>query len=148
MKTWLFTWNPKRWRWDDKYDGYLEMKSQISQAGRSFATWSCGSNKSIQVGDRIFLIRLGEEPRGIMASGYAATGVFEGPHWENSRALKGERSKRIFVEFDKILNSLEQILSIDELKQIDSAFCWSSQSSGIRIPDAIAEEVEKTWSRK
>lgn len=31
MKTWLFTWNPSRWPWDDKYRGYKEMKNQIQQ---------------------------------------------------------------------------------------------------------------------
>lgn len=48
MKTWLFTWDPKRWQWDDKYDGFLELIHQISQVGRSFATWSCEVNKSIK----------------------------------------------------------------------------------------------------
>lgn len=48
MKTWLFTWNPNRWAWDDKYNGYEEMINQIAQAGKAFSTWSCGVNKSIQ----------------------------------------------------------------------------------------------------
>ena len=146
MRTWLFTWNPKRWQWDDKYDGYLEMKHQIAQVGRSFATWSCGVSKSIKAGDRIFLIRLGVEPRGIIASGFAATDVFEGPHWDPERAAAGDSCKRIFIEFDRILDvDNDAIVPIDLLKNRFPSVCWSSQSSGIQIPANVATDVETIW---
>ena len=145
MSTWLFTWNPKRYPWNDRLTGYLELKNQISQVGSAFFSWSCSVNKSIVTGDRIFLIRLGEEPRGIVASGYAATGVFESPHWDPERARKGERSKRVYIEFDKILDPTEEVLPLSELKRISSDFCWSAQSSGINIPSRISEEIEKRW---
>lgn len=146
MKTWLFTWNPKLWQWDDRYDGYLEMKHQIAQVGRSFATWSCGGNKSIMVGDRIFLIRLGLEPRGIIASGFAATDVFEGPHWDPERAAVGDSCRRIFIEFDRILDvENEAIVPIDLLKNSFPGVRWSSQCSGIKIPSDVSEELELIW---
>ena len=146
MKTWLFTWNPRRWQWDDKYHGYLEMRNQIAQVGCSYATWSCGVNKSIKAGDRIFLIRLGMEPRGIIASGYAATDVFEGPHWDHARAAIGDSCKRIFIEFDKIRDvEDEPIIPISLLKTNFPSVCWSSQSSGIEIPANVATEVEGIW---
>lgn len=146
MKTWLFTWNPSRWPWDDKYRGYKEMKNQIQQVGSSFFTWSCGNNKSIQKGDRIFLIRLGVEPRGIMASGYAATGVFEGPHWDYEKEAAGIKCRRIFIEFDRIQDPLtENIILMDKLIEISPKYKWSSQTSGIEIPPHIADEVERAW---
>ena len=147
MKTWLFTWNPKRWKWDDKYYGHLELKHQIAQVGRAFATWSCGRNRSIKTGDRIFLIRLGAEPRGIVASGIAATDVFEGPHWDRERMKKGAVCRRIYIEFDRIVDAdNEAILSIDVLKDRIPDVCWSSQSSGIEIPVSAAVEVETIWT--
>ena len=146
MKTWLFTWNPLRWSWDDRYDGYEEMIRQIAQVGKAYATWSCGVNRSIKEGDRVFLIRLGLEPRGIMASGHAATGVFVGPHWDSPRGIKGDLSKRVYIEFDKIIDPVNDfILGMDELKQISPTFCWSSQASRIQIPEEIANEVECIW---
>lgn len=146
MKTWLFTWNPKRWQWDDRYDGYLEMRNQIAQVGRSFATWSCGRNKSIKAGDRIFLILLGVEPRGIIASGYAATDVFEGPHWDLEKDATGESCRRFFVEFDKILDFENgDILPIAFLKTRFPSVCWSSQTSGIKIPSTVALAIEDEW---
>lgn len=146
MKTWLITWNPLRWSWNDKYSGYLEMKNQISQTGLSYRTWSCGCNKSIQKGDRIFLIRLGVEPRGIIASGYAATGVFEGPHWDQEKEAAGIKCRRIFIEFDKIQDPIhDDMIIMDRLKEISSSYRWSSQASGIEIPSHISEELEEIW---
>ena len=146
MRTWLFTWNPSRWQWDDKFDGYLEMKNQITQTGVSYSTWSCGNNKSIKKGDRIFLIRLGVEPRGIMASGHAATDVFEGPHWDAERDALGIKCRRIFIEFDRIQDPMtENIILMDKLMGINPKYKWSSQTSGIEIPAHIADEVEAIW---
>ena len=146
MRTWLFTWNPSRWQWNDKFDGYLEMKNQIKQTDVSYSTWSCGNNKSIKKGDRIFLIRLGVEPRGIMASGHAATDVFEGPHWDAERDALGIKCRRIFIEFDRIQDPIaEEIILMDKLMEINPKYKWSSQTSGIEIPTHIADEVEKAW---
>lgn len=145
MKTWLFTWNPLSFSWDDRYDGYKEMASQIKQAGKSYKTWTCGVTTSIKEGDRIFLIKLGEEPRGIIASGYAASNVFTGPHYDEMRAKKGDIVKRIFVEFDKIVDFKNTPLSMRVLKEINSNFTWSPQASGISIPNDTAEELERIW---
>ena len=146
MKTWLFTWNPSRYAWDDKYDGYLEMKNQISQAGITYNSWSSGNNKSIKKGDRIFLIRLGVEPRGIMASGYAATDVFEGPHWDPQREALGIKCRRLFIKFDRIQDPMtENIILMNKLMEINPKYKWSSQTSGIEIPAHIANEVEAIW---
>ena len=122
------------------------MKNQIQQVGSSFFTWSCGNNKSIQKGDRIFLIRLGVEPRGIMASGYAATGVFEGPHWDPEKESLGIKCRRIFIEFDRIQDPMtEDIIMMDKLMEVNPKYKWSSQTSGIEIPAHIAAEVERVW---
>ena len=148
MKTWLFTWNPKLWRWDDKYYGHLELKHQIAQVGRAFATWSCGRNRSIKAGDRIFLIRLGVDPRGIVASGIAATDVFEGPHWDREKMAKGEVCRRIYIEFDKILDAeSESILPIDFLNTRFPGVRWCSQCSGIAIPSDVSKELDAIWGR-
>lgn len=148
LKTWLFTWNPKRWPWDDKYHGYLEMKHQIAQVGKAYAPWSCGLNKSIKAGDRVFLIRLGTEPRGIVASGFAATNVFEGLHWDSVRAANGDSCRRIYIEFDTILDAeKEAILPIDLLNIRFPSVHWSSQCSGIEVPSIVSTELDAIWKK-
>ena len=146
MKTWLFTWNRDRWPWDDKLYGYKELISNIQQIGHAYAVWTCGVNKSIQPGDRIFLIKLGSKPKGIVASGTAISPVFEGNHWDSEKQKAGIRAIRIYLDFDKIKDcDKDQILDFETLKTISSNFNWSTQSSGIGIPEDISTILEEKW---
>ena len=58
MKTYLLTWNPRRSNWDDDIG---EMADTVKNGGTAETKWSCGNTKSIQEGDRVFFIQLGEE---------------------------------------------------------------------------------------
>ena len=148
IHTWLFTWNPERWAWDNRLTGYAETKHEIDTIGFSFVRWTCGVNKSIKPGDRIFLIRLGNEPRGIVASGYALSCVFEGVHWDEERAALGKQAKRIFLKLDKMADTnFDNILRMERLKNISSTFTWSSQMSGICIHNDIAKALESEWEK-
>ncbi len=146
MKTWLFVWNPKNYKWDDKTYGYNELRNDISQIGYGYGKWSCGVNKSICKGDRIFLIRLASKTRGIVASGYAETGVFEGTHWDENKAEAGKTARRIVVRFDKILNiDAGEVFPYENLQYIDHNYHWSPQGSGVLIPDKTVERIEIYW---
>ncbi len=147
MKTWLFTWNVDRWSWDDELTGYKEMIKEIDQVGCAFSKWTCGMNKSVHIGDRIFLIKLGSEPKGIVASGYAATDVFEGIHWDEDKRNEGKSARRVYIKFDKIIDyNFQNILPIEELKSMANNYKWSTQISGIEIPSSIAAELESKWN--
>ena len=147
MKTWLFTWNPKNWPWDSS-DGYNELRKEIDQMGFTLAKWSCGVNKSIAIDDRIFLIRLGVEDRGIVASGHAETTVFKGMHWDPEKAAKGMEARRIYIRFDRILDiDAGQCLKYEKLMKINPKYHWSPQSSGVSIPGKTAEKLEEEWKR-
>lgn len=147
MKSWLFTWNPRMWAWDDPVNGYKEMIREVAAAGASYCKWTCGVTKAIQPGDRIFIIRLGEEPRGIIASGYALTTVFEGTNWDTIKAAQGKRVNRVYIEIDKILDPEDCILQMDELYKISGNMHWTPQNSGISIPDDVAKVLEDIWSK-
>ncbi|MGF1457472.1 MAG: HNH endonuclease [Leptolyngbyaceae cyanobacterium] len=45
------------------------IKFKLSQGEYFLTDWKCANNKSIQVGDRAYLIKTNEEPRGFIASG-------------------------------------------------------------------------------
>lgn len=146
MNTWLFTWNVDRWPWSDSFTGYRELKNDIKQIGYSYCKWTCGNNKSIEAGDRIFLIKLGSKPRGIVASGYAASNVFEGTHWDIDKVKEGKKARRVFVKFDAIRDyENEPILDMEKLIELNKEYRWSSQSSGIRIPEEISVKLEGLW---
>lgn len=83
-----------------------------------------------------------------MASGYAATGVFDGIHWDKEKNEQGKKARRIFIDYDKILDyEKDSILGFDELKCISNTYKWSSQISGIEIPEDIAKELEECWKK-
>ena len=120
MKSWLFVWNPKHFKWDDQIYGYNELRNDISRIGYAYGKWSCGVNKSICKGDRVFLIRLGTKTRGIVASGFAETGVFEGTHWNNKEAELEKKARRIYLRFDKILDiDAGEYLPYEKLQSLD-----------------------------
>jgi 5-methylcytosine-specific restriction protein A len=85
MKTYLFVWNPKRWIWET----LIQDIEQVDLTGRCSQSWSCGNTKSIQPGDRVFLVKVETEPKGIIGAGFATTEPFAERHWngENKKAL-------------------------------------------------------------
>lgn len=143
MTTFLLAWNPKRWRWDD-----IEEMSQLIKSGKLVtARWSCGKSKRLQDGDRIFFIKLGQEPKGIFASGRIARGSYEDIHWDDEKASLEKTAMFVDVQFDTLLNSENEKILPRHLLDRGSlmAMHWDTQMSGIQIPDSIALELEKQW---
>lgn len=139
MAAYLFVWNPKNWSWT-----WLDQAvDQLSATGRYSEKWSCASHKSIRVGDRAFLLRLGSEPKGIMGSGLIATRPFLSPHWDGS----GRRVERVVIDFDALLHPDKgPLLDIKVLNQGSLAVqTWTPQSSGISIRQSILPELEAKW---
>lgn len=111
--------------------------------------WSCGQSKRIQMGDRVFFIRLGKKPRGLFASGLVAKSAYEDKHWDSDKARKGATSYFVKVTLDALLdpNSEDQILPRKLLNESPySEMHWDTQMSGVLIPDKIAGEIENLWS--
>jgi len=139
MRTFLFAWNPKKWNWTT-----LEQSiDQIEQTGRATEKWSVISHKKIQPGDRAFLMRLGEEPKGIMAADFVSTTPFLSKHWSGEDKLVN----RVVIDFEAILNpEKEPILNIEILNLGNLAKVnWTPQSSGIEINPEVTYELEAVW---
>lgn len=143
MATFLLNWNPNRWEWDDLPDCIKE----IETSGWFHGRWSCGNSKKIHKGDRVYLIRLGKEPKGIIASGWAISDWYEDTHWDETKEADGGKALYVDVLFNALLNpDKETILSRKELDNgILKQMHWSSQASGVLIPNAIAKELNKIW---
>lgn len=147
MKSWLFTWNPRKWAWDSPKYGYKEMIRDVEAVGVSYCKWSCGIAKSIQPGDRIFIMRIGKEPQGIMASGKVLTPVFQDTNWDEPKVKQVRPVNRVYIEIDKIVDPEKTILPADELISKFKDMDWFPQNSGISIPDDIAKAVEDIWEK-
>lgn len=143
MPTYLLTWNPSRWHWDDLQEHVREVREK----GYTLTDWSCGRSKKIREGDRLFMICLGRrQPRGIFASGYAVSNVYEEQHWDES--VDDKPAHYINLHLNVLLNPKnEPIFPRADLNEgILKDMHWDSQSSGVGIPDVIAAELETRWA--
>jgi 5-methylcytosine-specific restriction protein A len=139
MNTFLFVWNPKRWTWEDIEDNINE----VDRTGKCSQRWSCGNTKSIKPGDRIFLIKVGTEPKGIVGAGFATTEPFPERHWSG----EDREAFYIDIDFEVLLNpDKEPILTLDILKTGKLAKqTWIPQASGISIRPELVDEIEAVW---
>jgi 5-methylcytosine-specific restriction protein A len=143
LATYLLNYNPIRWEWE----GINEAINQLKQNGSYIDSWSCGNRKNIEVGDRVFVIKLGNEERGIIASGLVYNGWYQDISWDEEKVKAGRLANYIDVDFDIILNPKKNILKYEELQKGKLGNMeWSNQSSGIIIPSEIAIELERVWS--
>jgi len=139
MATYLLTKNAERWKWKN----LNECISEINEHGYYESRWSCGVTKKILPGDRIFLIKQEAEPRGIIASGWAISKVYEDLYWNKQKSIKGNNALYINVRFETILNPKEQIFHRDKLnKGIYLKMNWGTQASDITIPDDVASNYK------
>ncbi|MBN1287108.1 MAG: hypothetical protein JXB47_17035 [Anaerolineae bacterium] len=140
MATYLLTYNPKIWFWKD-------ISEAIRCAGsESFVTWDCGGTQKIRTGDRMFILQLGVEPRGIFGSGWAASDARPGENW---RAGKSNIVFYVDVRFDTLLDPhAGGVLPREVLEQPQFAgMRWLPRRSGVAIPDGIAACLEVEWRR-
>lgn len=145
MKTYLFTWNSKRWKWRK-----LAVCSEESLLGEVvYEPWSCYANaKRIKTGDRAFLVHLGEEPKGLMASGWVISEPRLGAHWNKQKAAQGETTPYVDCKWDRLINpQVDTPLLLSELRKGKlGSMHWTPQSSGVEIPENIARKLEKKWA--
>ena len=135
-KTYLLTWNPAKSTWD-----YYQDWENVFVGNRPRLEWSCGNTQKIQVGDRVFMMRLGwrEKVTGIVASGWVTAEAVEGPHWAD------EGNSTLYVEFepDVLLNPDMDVLLDPRI--VSPEFNWRPQRSGVSIPGEIAAPLERIW---
>ena len=142
MSTYLIKWNPNKWNWKM----LVHDVEQVCCKGFIDDRWSCGNTKRISRGDRVFLMKTGVAPRGIMASGIVTEGSHMATHWDPSRP--NDTALCIGVRFDALLDpERDGILAVEQLQtKYLAVYRWHLQSGGITIPPPAAAELEVAWS--
>ena len=126
----LLVWNSANSDWN-----YKEACLKVKNGEKSEIDWRTIKKNGVEKKTEIFLIKIGEEPKGIIAHGY----VTEEPYLEDERYY-------INVEFDKILDyENEEILKQEDLMIKFPEQKWSPQASGIEIKETILPELKKMW---
>ncbi len=112
-KNWLLSWNPSRWTWDT----LAADRATTISGEKADNRWRCSSSKPRE-GDRVFLMRTGNPPKGVVAVGKITRAPYEAEHWEQARADAGEVSDfRITVRgvgalrFDRTIRNWEPVFA-------------------------------------
>ena len=140
-RVWLIAWNKKNWDWP-----LYEQKCQDTKIGRECVeSWAC-ANSNPQIGDEVFLIKLGDEPRGIIGHGTVDRTIYEKVHYNAEKAADGKKEKAIDVRFDRIIDyNKDTIISQAELVAKCAGQHWSPQSSGIEIKPRVLPTLRLLW---
>jgi 5-methylcytosine-specific restriction enzyme A len=145
MDTYLLTWNPDKFAWDQLNDEAVALARGDVVESR----WSCGNTKEVPVGSRVFMLRQGSKGRGIVGSGWVVRGTFQDPHWDPAKAKTGVMCNYVRIRLDGLLDpnaaSILDVYSIGSgpLAQV----YWPRPASGTRLEASAAAELELLWDQ-
>lgn len=140
-KAWLLTWNPAYW----DVENYQEICAKSKEGVTWTERWNV-SSKQPELGDDVFLMKMGDAPKGIVAHGRVVKTAYSAPHYMKEKAAAGEMLEYIDVEFDKLQYYPEEtILLLDDLKRAYPTQLWSPRASGIGIKDSVYGSLLNVW---
>ena len=141
MATFIVTWNPDRWWWDPREraaDIKRTASGRVAKGG-----WTTGSRKGgITPGDRVFLLRQGPEPRGIVASGTFTSAVFTVDHWDET---PGKDANATDISWDVVLGDSD-LLPLALLESQIIAMNWEPRAGGVRVSQPSDAALERLWA--
>lgn len=137
LTTYIFTWNPANWPWDN-----FERQVAKSLSGKPInSRWSTGNNKRIKRGERFFLLRQGDLKRGIVASGRTVSDGYTGRHWDGSK----REANYADIAFDTIISIPDRLSTKDLVKKVPEYNWMRVQASGVSIDAVLADRLESIW---
>ncbi len=144
QRTWLIAWNPKHWDWKSFEDDRM----RVARGETVTRPWSVASTK-LNVGDTFYLVRLGQEPRGLIARGNIASSPYEEEHYDPDRAAKGDKARFADITLTDLRDpAIDAFISMADLKrETTDDQVWSPQNSGIEIKPASAKMISQLWGQ-
>jgi hypothetical protein len=132
----LLTWKPDQW----PYSELRKIIDAFDSGGEAKEDWRFAAHRKVVRGDRVYLYKQGDRPRGVFARG-TVTGVPK----RNPNARKNERAWQVPVSFDLMVDPLHEFIVTEEelLKLPAPKHRWATQSSGITLEPAVARAIDK-----
>jgi hypothetical protein len=139
-ETYLLVWNPSNFKWDDLQDDIRLVESNGTVHGR----WSCGRSRNIVPGSRFFLMRVGDEHRGVIGSGTITSSPEPEAHWDPAKAADGKEAWYVHIQFDVLkeypLVAWEE-LDTPELRPLRKQL----QASGTSLQAGTVSTLDSIW---
>lgn len=142
--TWLMAWNPKYWPWTS----YQNDRLKIASGENVTLPWRTASIQPRE-GDTFYLVRVGQEPRGLIARGNIASAPYEDGHYNPDRAVNGETARFVDITLTDLRDpDVDAYISMADLQAgSPDDQNWSPQGSGIEIKSLSAKLVGKLWEK-
>jgi 5-methylcytosine-specific restriction protein B len=137
MSVYLLTWNPKHF----STGGEGSEAGTLNYAVGENVRWSCHSQQP-KIGDTVYLIKVGVEPRGIVAKGTVSKESYLAEHWSDASKQKN------YIDFklEGLRSNCEQgLLPMMLLQGAMPDQKWSPQTSGIEIKQGYRETLLSLW---
>ena len=145
MAVFLLAWNPKKWTWPKK--NLAEAIRKTKSGGDALDNWSFGRSQKARIGDRVFLIKLGQAPKGLVASGFVVGAPRLGAHYQDA---KKPSQVYVRVRWDRLVDGYKSVVVARE-ELDESPFSkqhWDTQVSGISIKPHVAAALELLWMQR
>lgn len=144
-RSWLFAWTPDNENWDDLAEHIAQTRS-----GQTVTVKLSCADQRVAAGDRAWIIRLGQEPQGIMATGNVISERYEADHYDPKHAEQGLTCWYVDVELMSIRDVFkEPFITTAELGTITiDKQQWFPKSSVIEIKPRSAALLDKLWQSK
>ena len=140
MATYLFAWNPSLWAWPELAADIRK----LARRGHLDVPWNAGRTRTIEIGSRAFLVRVGVEPKGIFGAGYTLTQPVLREHWWPEKAARGAMTQYLSLRL-AALHALPPVTYADLAKPPFGRFRWGVRASGVHVPSALADKLEELW---
>jgi hypothetical protein len=139
MTAFLLIWSPRKWPWPELPDLAKRVQTGVAVSD----VWGCGFARSILPGDRVFLHRVAQEPKGIFGSGYVTRAPYEVPDAATKRGY------RLCIDFiyDWLTDAHQGVVIPRDALRVHpfSVQTWDAQSSGTVIKPVAEGALEKRW---
>jgi len=146
MKTFLFTWSHTSHGWP--YEELKKLVQRFALDGDTLEEWNCKSYRQVKTGDRVFLMKQGDDSRGLFGSGR----IVRDPYPDLRKTYKnGSHPYDVDISFDFLSDPVQcdVLISLSKLNSISKERgLWHSQFSGKEIPADVAQELENLWAKK
>lgn len=141
MTSFVMLWNPQKWDWPAYWNG--RFADQIRETGSYDEPWSTGTrSQGIEPGDRIFLLKTGSPPRGLVASGVARSPIYSAAHWDESRT---DLAPQVQVMWTSAADPGEALPS-DVVHAAAPSLPTVLMGGGIKLVDAESTALDQAWT--
>ena len=138
QKTFILMWNPaiSSVTMDDHNDSVENMLTE-------YFNWSVWDYNQAKIGDRFFLVRVGEGNTGIVMSGVFESNPYEAGDWNG----KGRQTFYMDMKPNVILNpETTPMVATEDLKKAIPSFDWSGGHSGRLLNEDESKAIEALWA--